>query len=131
MQSKQYLQTHTLSSAHPTDIFSLAVTPTQLLSASGSSSIKVHSTKGQTIHADSPDDEHPYPLVQTLEKVHKLGCHHICTSLDGRTAASAGFGGEVKIWSCSDEGQWAEKGSIVGAPISLHVRLHQDYRGTC
>ncbi|KAK4901794.1 Ski complex subunit Rec14 [Elasticomyces elasticus] len=110
--SKQYLQTHTIPLAHPTDIFSLAVTPSQLLSASGSSSIRIHSTKGQIIHADTPDDEHPYPLVQTLEKVHPLGCHHICTSLDGRTAASAGFSGELKVWQCGEEGQWTAVGEI-------------------
>lgn len=111
-QSKQYLQTHTLPDAHPTDIFSLAVTPSQLLSASGSSSIRIHSTKGQIIHADSADEEHPYPLVQTLEKVHPLGCHHICTSLDGKTAASVGFSGELKVWQCDEEGQWSLKGEL-------------------
>ncbi|KAK3114988.1 Ski complex subunit Rec14 [Teratosphaeriaceae sp. CCFEE 6253] len=106
------MQIDVASHAHPTDIFSLAVTPTHLLSASGSSSLRVHSTKGQVIHADTPDDEHPYPLVQTLEKVHPLGCHHICTSLDGKVAASAGFSGEVKVWQCDDEGVWSQKGEI-------------------
>ncbi|GAB1731262.1 hypothetical protein NU195Hw_g4232t1 [Hortaea werneckii] len=110
--SKQYLQTHTLADAHPTDIFSLAVTPSQLLSASGSSSIRIHSTKGQAINPESAEDEHPYPLVQTLEKVHPLGCHHIATSGDGRTAASAGFAGELKVWTCSEEGTWEAKGEI-------------------
>ncbi|KAK5131375.1 hypothetical protein LTR08_000978 [Meristemomyces frigidus] len=112
--SKQYLQTHTLPAAHPTDIFSLAVTPSQLLSASGSSSIKIHSTKGQVIHADTAEDEHPYPLVQTLDKVHPLGCHHICTSVDGTTAASAGFSGELKVWSYGEESsEWTLKGEIL------------------
>ncbi|KAK4541264.1 hypothetical protein LTR36_008180 [Oleoguttula mirabilis] len=111
--SKQYLQTHTLPDAHPTDIFTLAVTPSQLLSASGSSSIRIYSTKGQVIHADTAEDEHPYPLVQTLEKVHPLGCHHICTSLDGKTAASAGFSGELKVWSYGEDDQWGERGEIV------------------
>ncbi|KAI5360108.1 putative WD40/YVTN repeat-like-containing domain superfamily [Septoria linicola] len=112
--SKQYLQTISLADAHPTDIFSLAVTPSHLLTASGSSSIKVYSTKGQTIHADSTEDENPYPLAQTLEKVHKVGCHHICASLDGIVAASVGFGGEVKVWGFHEEdGQWREKGEIV------------------
>ncbi|KAK4575297.1 Ski complex subunit Rec14 [Recurvomyces mirabilis] len=110
--SKQYLQTHTLPDAHPTDVFSLAVTSSQLLSASGSSSIRVHSTKGQVIHADSADDEHPYPLVQTLEKAHPLGCHHVCTSLDGKIAASSGFGGELKIWQCDEEGTWSAKSEL-------------------
>ena len=111
--SKQYLQTLTIPDAHPTDIFSLATTPSHLLTASGSSSIRIYSTKGQAIHADSTDDENPYPLVQTLEKVHPIGCHHVCASADGHIAASVGFGGEVKIWECSEDGQeWREKGVI-------------------
>ncbi|KAM3420843.1 hypothetical protein BST61_g4083 [Cercospora zeina] len=111
--SKQYLQTLTISDAHPTDIFSLAVTPSHLLTASGSSSIKIYSTRGQTIHADSTEDENPYPLVQTLEKVHSLGCHHICTSLDGRVAASVGFSGDLKLWRHDeDANEWQEKGQI-------------------
>ena len=87
--------------AHITDIFSLAVTPTQILSASGASSIKVHSTS-------SPD----IPLAQELKGAHKLGCHHIVTSRNGRIAASAGFGGEVKIWKASEAGEWVEEGRI-------------------
>lgn len=119
-QSKQYLQTLTIPDAHPTDIFSLAVTPSHLLTASGSSSIKIYSTKGQTIHADNADVENPHSLVQTLEHVHKLGCHHVCTSLDGRVAASVGFAdGDLKVWECNEDGVWSEKGQIsVGAHIS-------------
>ncbi|KAH9223791.1 WD40-repeat-containing domain protein [Leptodontidium sp. 2 PMI_412] len=101
--SKQYLTTHTVDDAHITDIFSLAVTPAQVLSASGASSIKVHSTL-------SPD----IPLAQTLTGAHKLGCHHLVTSRNGKTLASAGFGGEVKIWALSDDtGEWIEEGKIV------------------
>ncbi|KAH8793534.1 WD repeat domain-containing protein [Hyaloscypha sp. PMI_1271] len=99
--SKQYLTTHTIDDAHITDIFSFAVTRTQILSVSGASSIKVHSTT-------SPD----IPLTQTLSGAHKLGCHHIVTSRNGRIAASAGFGGEVKIWSISESGEWAGEGKI-------------------
>jgi superkiller protein 8 len=77
------------------------VTRTQILSVSGTSSIKVHSTT-------SPD----IPLTQTLSGAHKLGCHHIVTSRNGRIAASAGFGGEVKIWSISESGEWAGEGKI-------------------
>jgi superkiller protein 8 len=105
--SKQYLTVHNIDSAHPTDIFSLAPTPTALLSASGSSSILVHSTQ-------SPD----FPVQQTLENAHKLGCHHLATSEDGKIAASAGFGGEIKIWSCDTEStdpSWSETGKL---PIS-------------
>jgi superkiller protein 8 len=78
------------------------VTPTQILSASGASSIKVHSTS-------SPD----FPLAQTLTSAHKLGCHHIVTSRNGKKAASAGFGGEVKIWSISENSEWVEEGHVV------------------
>ncbi|RDW60816.1 WD40 repeat-like protein [Coleophoma cylindrospora] len=100
--SKQYLTTHTIDDAHVTDIFSLAVTPTQILSASGSSSIKIYSTASPEIS-----------LAQTLTGVHKLGCHHIVTSRNGKKAASAGFGGEVKIWAVSEAGEWAEEGKVV------------------
>lgn len=113
-QSKKYLLNYSAANAHPTDIFSLAATPHHLLSASGSSSIKIYSTRGQTIHAESTEEEIPYPLVQTIEKAHNLGCHHICTNLDGNIAASVGFsGGDVKLWECNgDTGEWSEKGSL-------------------
>lgn len=123
-QSKQYLQTHTVPDAHATDIFSLAVTPVpsqHLITGSGTSSLKVYSTKSSVIHADSAVDEHPYPLTQTLERAHKLGCHHVCASQDGKVAASVGFGGEVKVWEylCDEEnrsveGQWQMRGEITG-----------------
>ena len=73
------------------------------MSASGSSVLKIHST------AD-PD----FPLQQTIEGAHKLGCHHVATSKNGSKAASAGFGGEVKIWGIED-GKFTEVGKIVGA----------------
>jgi superkiller protein 8 len=100
--SKQYLTIHNVDGAHHTDIFSLTPTPTTVLSASGASSILVHSTQ-------SPD----FPLVQTISNAHKLGCHHITTSANGHIAASAGFGGDVKIWSCNpDSGVWSETGKL-------------------
>ncbi|KAI1839829.1 hypothetical protein JX265_005113 [Neoarthrinium moseri] len=101
--SKQYLTTHTVDNAHVTDIFSLAATPTALLSASGSSTLHVHSAKDQT-----------FPLIQSLNNAHKLGCHHIAVSRNGRIAASAGFGGEVKIWklSASGSGDWELHGEL-------------------
>ncbi|GAB7348280.1 hypothetical protein MBLNU459_g6261t2 [Dothideomycetes sp. NU459] len=77
-----------------------------LLSASGASALHVYSTA-----TASQEDENPYPLVQTLEGAHKLGAHHVCVSGDGKTAASAGFGGEVKVWEFVEE-QWQEKGKI-------------------
>lgn len=51
--------------------------------------------------------------MQTLNGAHKLGCHHIVTSRNGKYAASVGFGGEVKIWSTTEAGEWAEVGKIV------------------
>lgn len=100
--SKQYLTTHTIDHAHPTDIFSLSATASQILSASGSSSIQVHST-------NEPD----FPLFQTLSNAHKLGCHHTAVSRNGQVAASVGFGGEVKIWSVREDGRWSETTKIV------------------
>lgn len=78
------------------------MTPTHLLSASGSSSIKVHDSNSEV-------------PAQTLEKAHALGCHHVCASKDGKVAASAGFGGEVKLWVSDGDGEaaWVEKGSIL------------------
>jgi superkiller protein 8 len=84
------------ATAHPIDIFSLAVTSGQILSVSGASSLKVHST------AD-PD----FPLVQALDGAHKVGCHHVVTSRNGSRAASVGFGGETRVWSYAD-GTWTE-----------------------
>lgn len=122
-QSKQYLTTHTIDHGkitghrrpvyyafahqtlvHATDVYSLSATACQILSSSGSPSIKVHST-------DQPD----YPLFQTLDNAHKLGCHHTATSRNGQVAASVGFGGEVKIWAARDDGRWSERSKIVGA----------------
>lgn len=101
--SKQYLTTHTVDNAHITDIFSLAATSTSLLSASGSSTLHVHSTKDQS-----------FPLAQSLSNAHKLGCHHIAVSRNGKVAASAGFGGEVKIWKQADtgSGDWEAYGEL-------------------
>ncbi|KAK1064358.1 Ski complex subunit Rec14 [Friedmanniomyces endolithicus] len=84
-----------------------------VLSASGSSSIHIYSTRGQITYAEGADNEHQYPLTQTLEGVHPLGCHQICTSLDGRLAASAGFNGELRIWKRSEYGHWSSAGEVV------------------
>ncbi|KAH8693088.1 putative meiotic recombination protein Ski8/Rec14 [Talaromyces proteolyticus] len=67
-----------------------------ILSASGASALKVHST------AD-PD----FPLVQSIEDAHKIGCHHVVTSRNGLNAASIGFEGEIKIWA-QQNGSWSE-----------------------
>ena len=125
-QSKQYLTTHTIDDgkitlstspfqllahetlAHPTDIYSLSTTASQIFSSSGSSSIKVYSF-------NQPD----YPLCQALDNAHKLGCHHTATSGDGHIAASVGFGGEVKIWGVREDGRWSEKSKVVGAGLPI------------
>ncbi|KAK0947195.1 Ski complex subunit Rec14 [Friedmanniomyces endolithicus] len=104
---------HTISDAHRSDIYSIAVTASQVLSASGSPSIHIYSAEGQITHAERVVDEHQYPLIQILEGVHPLGSHHICTSLDGRVAASAGFNGELKLWKCSEYGRWSSAGEVV------------------
>ncbi len=85
-----------LITAHPAEIFSLAPTATSLLSASGSSVLRVHSTTTAT-----------FPLQQTIPDAHKLGCHHVCTARGGAgtVAASVGFGGDIKIWRLADEWQ--------------------------
>ncbi|KAI0161444.1 WD40 repeat-like protein [Xylariaceae sp. FL1272] len=99
--SKQYLTTHTVDNAHITDIFALAATPTSLISASGSSTIHVHNTLQPS-----------FPLSQSLSAAHKLGCHHLAVSRNGRIAASVGFGGDVKIWQVSESGEWELLGEI-------------------
>ncbi|PHH88895.1 hypothetical protein CDD83_6907 [Cordyceps sp. RAO-2017] len=103
--SKQYLTTHTVDNAHITDIFCLATTPRAVLSASGSSTIHVHDTTDPA-----------FPLKQSIADAHKLGCHHICTSANGRVAASAGFGGEVRVWALDgDTGEWRGDGDVAGS----------------
>lgn len=88
--------------AHLVDIFSLAITDKQVLSASGASSIKVHSTTD----AD-------FPLVQSIDGAHTIGCHHIVTSGNGSRAVTAGFDGAIKVWSCQD-GHWAADTKLTG-----------------
>ncbi|OJJ63263.1 hypothetical protein ASPSYDRAFT_37790 [Aspergillus sydowii CBS 593.65] len=93
--SKQYLSYGSADNTHPTDIFSLAVTDKQILSASGSNSLQVHST-----------NDADFPLAQKLD-AHKVGCHHVVTNAKGSKAVSIGFGGEVIIWACHD-GAWSK-----------------------
>ncbi|KAJ2996178.1 hypothetical protein NUW58_g1053 [Xylaria curta] len=95
-----------LNKSHITDIFAIAATPTALLSASGSSTIYVHAT-------NQPSS----PLVQSLSGAHKLGCHHLAVSRNGKIAASAGFGGDVKIWKVleSGSGEWGHFGELNAA----------------
>ncbi|KAM3082790.1 Ski complex subunit Rec14 [Clarireedia jacksonii] len=105
--SKQYLTTHTIDDAHKTDIYSLAVTPTSILSASGTSTLKIHTSTTT-----------PPSLTQTLS-AHKLGCHHICTSKSGTHAASSGFDGTVSVWvsSLKESPDKSEEWKLLG-----HVR---------
>ncbi|PKS07019.1 hypothetical protein jhhlp_005616 [Lomentospora prolificans] len=101
-QSKQYLTVHTVDNAHLTDIFALAATPKAVLSASGSSSVNVHETTSST-----------FSLTQTISAAHPLGCHHLCASGNGKVAASAGFGGEIKVWNLNiDSGEWIAHSEI-------------------
>ncbi|KAF2759438.1 WD40 repeat-like protein [Pseudovirgaria hyperparasitica] len=102
MKSKQYLTLRTIEDAHATDIFAIAPTKTHLITASGGSSLRVYDTQ-------SPD----IPLVQELKGAHKLGCHHLATSKNGKKAASAGFEGKVKVWVAGEGSEWVEAGEIV------------------
>lgn len=86
--------------AHPSDIFSLATTPTQILTGSGQPSIKIFST--------NKDD---FSIDQSLSDAHKLGVHHLATSKNGTRAVSAGFGGEAKVWNFT-EGIWKQDSEI-------------------
>ena len=54
--------------------------------------------------------------MQTLDKAHSLGIHHLVTAREdkARRAASAGFEGKVKIWTQNEDGVWTEYGEIVG-----------------
>ncbi|CAG8033302.1 unnamed protein product [Penicillium salamii] len=94
-QSKQYLNWGSAENAHPMDIFSLAVTDKQTLTAGGSPDIKIHST------ADAD-----FPLIQSIDNAHNVGCHHIVTDGKGSRAISSGFDGKIKAWMCQD-GYWA------------------------
>ncbi|KAI1179608.1 WD40 repeat-like protein [Nemania sp. FL0916] len=107
--SKQYLTAHTVDNAHITDIFAIAATSTFLLSAGGSSTIHVHAV-----------NQPSFPLVQSIPGAHKLGCHHLATSRNGKVAASVGFGGDIKIWKLSESGssEWEPFGELDAAKDS-------------
>ena len=94
-------------SAHPLDIFSLAVTEKHVLSVSGAPSIKVHSTENTE-----------FPLVQSIDGAHALGCHHIVTDSAGTRAVSAGFDGTLKVWSLN-EGHWTADSDKTGMTPSV------------
>lgn len=101
--------------AHSLDIFSLAVTDTQILSASGATALKIHSTT-------DPD----FPLVQSIDGAHKIGCHHIVTNGKGSRAVSVGFGGELNVWACR-EGTWSKDDAASGITIQVLVDLPDSY----
>ncbi|KAJ5587931.1 WD domain protein [Penicillium hispanicum] len=107
--SRQYLAWGSADNAHPVDIFSLAATEKQILSASGAPSLKVHSTL---------DTE--FPLVQSIDEAHSLGCHHVVTDGKGTRAVSAGFAGDVKVWSCK-EGHWSADQSTTAHLASVNA----------
>jgi len=75
--------------AHSSEIFSIAVTSTRAITASGDSSIKIWDTKTQD-----------HPLIHTFTNAHRLGAHHVVVNADngGTTAASSGFGQELVVW---------------------------------
>lgn len=52
--------------------------------------------------------------MQSLPNAHKLGCHHLAVARNGKTAASTGFGGEIKIWKLAEtgSGDWEQLGEI-------------------
>lgn len=52
-----------------------------------------------------------------------MGCHHLAASRNGQVAASAGFGGEVKVWTLQD-GQWNESRKIVGGISIIPILQH-------
>lgn len=94
--------------AHPSDIFSLAPTSTQILTASGSPDLQVY-----TLNA-----ENGLVLAQSIVNAHRAGCHHLTTSGDCKTAASAGFGGEVTLWKKdNDADNWKEHRKITGTSM--------------
>ena len=80
------------------------MTKDRIITGSGESSLKIHST--------SED----FPIAQALDDAHKLGCHHIAVDRGtGTTAVSVGFGGEVRIWKYRDE-RWKDDGKIEVGP---------------
>lgn len=96
------------------------MTSTQILSGSGESAIKIYST-----HEDD------FPIAQVLKDAHSIGCHHIVTDHAGVTAASVGFGGELKIWKY-EEGMWKAAGEInvnkrAGEPWALCLSADGKY----
>ncbi len=42
----------------------------------------------------------------------RRGCHHLAVSNNGKVAASAGFGGDVKIWKLAESGDWQPFGEL-------------------
>ena len=89
-----------------------------MISGSGSSDLLVHATK-------EPD----FPREQLIQHAHRLGCHHLVTSANGAKLASAGFDGQVKLWTADDDGQWHVEREIVGettSGIQNHLRSRAD-----
>ncbi len=70
--------------------------------------------------------------MQKIEGAHKLGIHHLCTSRGGpgKIAATAGFGGEIKIWSCEKSGSWEQRLEIPprgGAAWAIALSADEQY----
>lgn len=111
--TNQFLATHVESSgvpfncilltceAHSSEIFSIAITSTRAITASGESAIKLWDTKSQD-----------HPLIHTFTNAHPLGAHHVVVDVDngGSTAASSGFGQELVVWDLTEGKEKARLG---------------------
>src|SRR5271170_782518 len=77
------------TAGHSSEIFSIAVTSTRAITASGDPSIKIWDTKSQD-----------HPLVHTFANAHHRGAHHVVVDIDngGTLAASSGFCQELVVW---------------------------------
>jgi superkiller protein 8 len=66
------------------------------------------------VHSTTDPD---FPLAQSIDGAHKVGCHHVVTNGNGSKAVSVGFDGEIKVWSCHN-GTWSED---VASPGKDHL----------
>lgn len=73
------------------DIFGLAVSSGYVISAGGSSSVKLY---------DAAAPEHPE--VHAFEHAHPLGVHHVAASSSG-VLVTAGYGGETILWDLNEK----------------------------
>ena len=100
-------------SAHSSEIFSIGVTPSRTVTASGDTSLNVWDAKAEN-----------HPLIHTFADAHPLGAHHVVVDITsgGRTAASSGFGQEVVLWDLA-EGKEKLRINPQGRAISIPITL--------